>query len=175
MNRQRKLSRRSFVSIVTGGVIATGLGGRSALALQVNDSDRHISDPPGRGQGQRSGLTDQDPSDAVGNGRGGVRGRGTGVEPQRPPQQPFRDNERERGTGVTDTDPSDRPGYGRAVPRAAPDQPFEEEPRERSRGSGITDSDPTDQVGRGRGGTVRRCSDSDSGSGADPGQQGRRC
>lgn len=177
MKRQRRISRRSFVSMVTGGAVVLNplFGARSALALQVSDSDSVINDPPGRGRGSRSGITDRDPSDAVGNGRGNSRAQGTGVEPQRPPQQPFlNNNERAAGTGVTDTDPSDPAGYGRAQPQTAPRSPYAS-PTDRSAPSGITDTDPTDPVGSGRGGTRRRCSDADSGSGADPGGLGRRC
>ena len=132
MKLKRKISRRSFLATVTG--VAAGGGafltfGREAGALQVTDSDP--SDPVGRGRGgSRSGVTDSDPSDPVGNGRGGGA----------------------RRSGVTDSDPSDPVGNGRGGGR----------PR-----SGCSDSDPTDPGGDGR-----NCRSGGGGGGAH--QTGRR-
>lgn len=119
MKPVRKLNRRSFLARVGGGVIAGG-----ALALvrgparaQVTDHDP--SDPVGRGRGGGTGLTDTD--SGVGADPAG-RGRGGGPRPG--------------ATGVTDSDPSDPVGRGRG-------------------GSGVTDSDRgpyADPRGRGRGG-----------------------
>ncbi|MCX7373231.1 MAG: hypothetical protein NTW56_12490 [Alphaproteobacteria bacterium] len=68
----------------------------------------------------RTGITDADPSDGPGQGRGGMRAGG------------FR-------TGVTDADPSDGPGRGRGGFRGGGGYR-----------SGLTDSDPSDGPGRGR-------------------------
>lgn len=91
---------------------------------RVAISDADPSDPPGRGRGghRGSGATDNDPSDAPGFGRGG-----------------------QRFSGPSDNDPSDPPGRGRGG----------------FRGSGVSDSDPSDAPGRGRGGFRRGASDSD--------------
>ena len=76
-------------------------------------TDADPSDGPGNGRGGRrgSGITDADPSDGPGNGRGGFR-----------------------GTGLTDRDPNDGPGNGRGG----------------NRRFNRTDSDPRDSPGRGR-------------------------
>ena len=116
MRPRRKLSRRSFFSTVAGGVVAAGgaagLIADEAHALQVTDRDP--TDPVGRGRGG-SGITDRDPSDPVGRGRGG-----SGAAPH---------------TGITDRDPGDPVGSGRGGSAA---------------GSGCSDSDPTDPGGNGR-------------------------
>jgi hypothetical protein len=90
MRPDRKLTRRSFVRRVLGGSIAAG----GALALiggearaQVTDSDP--SDPAGQGRG--GGVTDSDSgpgADPAGRGRGG-------------------------GRPIGDNDPTDRAGYAR--------------------------------------------------------------
>lgn len=82
----------------------------------VSDSDP--TDPPGQGRGgtgPRAGVTDSDPTDPPGQGRGGAAPR----------------------AGVSDSDPSDPPGRGRGGGGRAP---------------GISDRDPSDPPGRGRGG-----------------------
>jgi hypothetical protein len=107
--------------------------GRTAI------SDSDPSDPPGGGRGghRGSGATDNDPSDAPGYGRGGQRYAGVSDnDPSDPPG-------RGRGTyyrpsGVSDSDPSDAPGRGRGGYRA---------PAYRT---GVSDSDPRDAPGRGR-------------------------
>jgi len=91
----------------------------------------------------RTGLTDADPGDGPGFGRGGAR----------------------RGTGITDADPGDGPGFGRggARPRAQ-GRPYtginDGDPGDPSgygtgwrqqQGRGVTDNDPGDSPGRGRG------------------------
>lgn len=104
---------------------------------RVAISDADPSDPPGRGRGghRGSGVTDNDPSDSPGFGRGGRRVT----------------------TGISDSDPNDPPGRGRGGVRSAPVYR-----------TGISDNDPSDAPGRGRGGyrgpVVRRrtgLSDSD--------------
>ena len=105
----RKVSRRSFLGRVVGGAmigtVAVVAGVQPAIA-QITDSDP--SDPVGRGRG--TGITDRDPSDPVGRGRG------------------YRRRRRRRGSGITDRDPYDPVGNGRRC----------------------TDRDPGDPVGRGR-------------------------
>jgi hypothetical protein len=87
---------------------------------RVAISDNDPSDPPGGGRGghRGSGVTDNDPSDSPGFGRGG-----------------------RRVTGISDNDPSDPPGRGRGGYRAAP-----------AYRTGVSDNDPSDAPGRGRGG-----------------------
>ena len=193
MAPRRSVSRRSFLQRITGGAAGAGallaVGGR-AKAFQVTDSDRYIADQPGLGRGPVSGITDQDPGDAVGNGRGDTRRAGTGVEPARPPSSPFEDNQKIRHaeSGLTDSDPSDPPGDGRGgTPQGPPARsPYDDNQNVRHAESGITDSDPTDPVGDGRGPSGRpvhsdqapsntTCSDTDSGIGRDPAGRGRRC
>jgi hypothetical protein len=93
--------------------------------------------PPSRGY--RTGLTDADPNDGPGQGRGGTRIR-TGYTDSDPTDGPGQGRGTygagRRRTGLTDADPSDGPGYGRG---GGP------------RGTGHTDADPTDSPGRGRG------------------------
>jgi len=91
--------------VPAGGPVYRGTG--------ITDSDP--TDPPGGGRGsawRTSGITDSDPTDPPGGGRGGIR-----------------------RTGITDRDPTDPPGGGRGGRRY----------------TGITDRDPTDPAGYGRG------------------------
>ena len=116
----RKLNRRSFLARVAGGAFIAG----GALTVLT----------PAMAQ---TGITDRDPSDRVGFGRGGGTGitdtdSGVGADPA----GRGRGGSRPGSTGVTDSDPSDPVGRGRG-------------------GSGITDSDTgpyADPRGRGRGG-----------------------
>jgi hypothetical protein len=105
----------------------------------ISDSDP--SDAPGQGRGgQRgSGVSDSDPNDAPGYGRGGQRA--TGISDSDPNDAPGRGRGGYRGnsgnrvrTGINDSDPSDGAGYGRGSVRR----------------SGVSDSDPSDAPGRGR-------------------------
>ncbi|MBY0338617.1 MAG: hypothetical protein K2X11_18525 [Acetobacteraceae bacterium] len=100
--------------------------------------------PPAYARG--TGITDSDPSDGPGQGRGGFRS-GTGYTDRDPSDGPGRG----RGpygrpvqgvTGVTDRDPSDGPGRGRGWGGGG-------------YRTGLTDSDPRDGVGQGRGGGYR--------------------
>jgi hypothetical protein len=126
MKALRRLNRRSFLAQVAGTAVAGGaiaVPGGDAKAGQVTDSDP--SDPVGRGRGGGTGFTDRDPTDAVGRGRGNSQ---------------VTDNNR-----VTDSDPTDPAGGGRG----------------RSGSGGVTtdnrvtDSDPTDPIGGGRGSPPR--------------------
>jgi hypothetical protein len=141
MKPKRTISRRSFLATVSGAAVAGGglvaIGGEAGAA-QVTDSDP--SDPVGRGRGgPRSGVTDRDPGDPISRGRGSTGG-GT-------------------RSGVTDSDPSDPIGNGRGRGGG------------NSARTGLTDSDPSDPVGNGRTGRSG-CSDSDP---SDPGGNGRSC
>lgn len=121
MKPLRRLSRRSFLGRVVGGVVAGGgaltLLTDKARALQVTDNDSGPnSDPPGGGRGHRTGLTDGDPVDPAGNGRGrrtpGCTDADTGANADVANQG--------RGNGVTDNDTAayaDPRNCGRGPPR----------------------------------------------------------
>jgi len=147
MKPTRKLSRRSFLGQITGGLAgfgALGLISSDARAFQVTDCDPR--DPGGQGTGRnpRTGVTDRDPNDPGGCGRGEIRQRGTGPEPQYAPRSPYEDDGvRRRTSGITDSDPSDPAGDGRGGPSRAPSNPYDEggsrqrpEDQMRQRGTG---------------------------------------
>ncbi len=123
----RRLGRRLLVTrVLTGAVVLMGASlaplreAQAQYRTGLTDSDPN--DSPGYGRGQRrprTGLTDADPNDGAGYGRGGNRGGNR------------------RHTGLTDADPNDGAGYGRGGGR---------------RRTGLTDSDPSDGAGYGRGG-----------------------
>ena len=122
MKPTRKLTRRSFLGRVAGGVVGgaalLATGAQEAEALQVTDRDTGSnSDPVGRGY---TGYSDSDSgrnADRVNHGRRGRRARG-GI-------QGCTDNDRGsnsdpagrgRGTGASDSDSgrnSDPAGCGR--------------------------------------------------------------
>jgi hypothetical protein len=112
MKPTRNLSRRSFLAAVAGSAVASGgvLLASEARAFQVTDRDP--SDPIGRGRGggNRSGITDRDPSDPIGNGRGGA---GRSGFTDRDPSDPI-GNGRGGSGGCSDHDPSDPGGSGRS-------------------------------------------------------------
>jgi hypothetical protein len=142
-----RFNRRSFLARITGGAIITG-GSLTLLtgAARGQVSDRDPSDPIGHGRGGGSGVTDHDPNDPAGRGRGagGSTAPSNGVT-DRDPNDPSGHG---RGggysgspsTGVTDRDPSDPSGYGRGGGYSG------------SPSTGFTDRDPSDPAGRGRGG-----------------------
>ncbi|UPY37661.1 hypothetical protein [Sediminicoccus sp. KRV36] len=108
-----RLSRRLMVARAASGAglvaAVTAVASEASAQRGVTDADPRDGAGQGRGSGggqYRTNATDRDPSDGPG------RGRGTGSS-----------------TGFTDRDPSDGPGRGR---------------------SGRTDSDPSDGPGRGR-------------------------
>jgi len=205
MKASRKLSRRSFLGSVAGGLVAGGALGlvSGRAAAQATDSDP--SDVPGFGRGG-TGVTDRDTgtgADPIGRGRGA----------NRPP------------AGCSDSDAGDPSGRGRRCHRYAndiDDRGMDREPprtgiTDNDRGSpnadlegrgrgtagnrpptGYTDHDPSDPAGNGRGGAggpaytghtdadpsdragygrggSRRCTDADTGSYADPAGRGRFC
>jgi hypothetical protein len=79
----------------------------------ITDADPVDAPGAGRGGFRRSGVTDSDPVDAPGAGRGGFRRSGvTDSDPVDAPGAGRRIRQRVY-TGLTDRDPSDSPGYGR--------------------------------------------------------------
>lgn len=155
MKTSRKLSRRSFFLQVAGGALGSGalalVGGRARAQTGpytgITDSDSgsyadnagHGRGPGGNRSGQpgRTGITDSDPTDPVGSGRGRYTGysdsdSGPGADPSgggrrgRSPTAPSTPNTARRArrradgvclapSGVTDADggqSSDPAGYG---------------------------------------------------------------
>lgn len=133
-----KLGRRRLV-LRTGALGVTGLGAAACVPAQPV----YVQQPPVVVRG--TGITDADPSDGPGNGRGGTRIiRGTGITDADPNDGPGNGRGGYRGTttgyrtGITDSDPSDGPGRGRGGYRGGGYR------------TGVTDSDPRDGAGRGR-------------------------
>ena len=139
MNKLRKLNRRSFVAVVAGGACGCGalalvIGDVEAQtgSLGLSDHDRGAgADPAGRGRGPppaangkvRSGLTDSDVADPVGNGLGSRRPHGACADgdPHDPRGGAARPCGAARkpsaGSGVTDQDPGDPALNGRDAMR----------------------------------------------------------
>jgi len=137
---EERLSRRFLIlrAVAVGG---TG----TALTACVAPGPAYYGNPaPLAVMPRGTGITDADPADGPGNGRGGYRApiRGTGITDADPADGPgngrggYRGNV--RSTGLTDADPSDGPGRGRGGYRGS------------SGRTGRTDSDPRDAPGRGR-------------------------
>ena len=116
----QRLSRRLFVLRVA----TLGAAG-AVLAACVPTQPGPVHGAPFAPGRMRTGLTDADPSDGVGFGRGGYRGGGNRIR-----------------TGLTDSDPSDGVGFGRGGYRGGGNRVR----------TGLTDSDPSDGAGFGRGG-----------------------
>ena len=115
------LKRRLLVlrlATIGGAASLPGIAAAQGAKSPAPDAPR-VPAPPAQ---QRPGVSDSDPSDPPGQGRGGNRA----------PQ-----------TGLSDSDPSDPPGQGRGGNRAPPQQ--QQQP------AGATDTDPSDAPGRGRG------------------------
>ena len=124
MKPTRKLTRRSFLGRVAGGVVGgaalIAAGTPAAEALQVSDRDTGSnSDPVGRG---RTGVTDNDSgsnSDRPNHGRRGRRSSGGSSQRACTDRDTGRGSDpqgRGRGTGYSDSDSgrnSDRPNCGR--------------------------------------------------------------
>ena len=110
-NDQKPVNRRFFLGRVAAGAAVAG----GALNLITG--------------GTAAAITDNDPDDPSGNGRG----RGYRETSDRDPYDPAVGDREDRRTGYTDRDPSDPSGNGR-----------------RGRGTGITDRDPNDHVVRQR-------------------------
>lgn len=186
MRPTRKLNRRSFLRQVAGGGFAAGavaLDGGQARAGQTgpytgitdNDSGAY-ADNAGHGRGpggnawgqppQTTGVTDSDPMDAVGNGRGPI---GSGYSDSDsgayadPSGHGRNRNAQPPQTGVTDSDPTDWSGEGRGTAGARGERPRLVRPDGTPVDyTGITDNDSgdtRDPAGYGRG--SRDCRDTD--------------
>ena len=186
MKPTRKLNRRSFLGKVAGGAVAAGaLGviGGEARAGQTgpytgvtdNDSGSHADNaghgrgPGGNASGQpqgnpQTGVTDSDPTDPSGHGRGGQTGysdsdSGANADPSgrgRRGQHPQ--------TGITDSDPTDAYGQGQGTSGSRTTRSVQRRPDGSfAHYTGVTDTDSgqsRDPAGYGRGG--RDCRDADS-------------
>ncbi len=121
-----RLSRRLLV------LRAVTLGGTGTALSACVPPPAYYPQPVVRG----TGITDADPNDGPGNGRGGGYRRGTGITDADPNDGPGngRGGGYRRGTGITDADPNDGPGNGRGGGYR----------------SGRSDADPYDAPGRGR-------------------------
>ena len=111
------------------------LGGAGAAVAACVPNQQPVFYAPPQQVRRGTGLSDSDPSDAPGQGRGGQRG--SGVSDSDPNDAPGFGRGGQRVSGVSDSDPNDAPGrgrggYGGTVRR------------------GLTDSDPSDGPGRGR-------------------------
>lgn len=156
MNRTRKPSRRSFLSLVIGGVAGGGalaaLAGR-AEAFQtysgVTDSDTgEVRDRPGYGVGARNQYTDRDTGpDADPQ----FHGRGPNGRPEGSVSGQGSYGEAASGCSDTDGGPGSDPG---------------------GRGRSCNGQTPLRRYPPGH---TRHCTDSDRGGNADPVQQGRHC
>ncbi|WP_237217773.1 hypothetical protein, partial [Falsiroseomonas oryziterrae] len=125
------LKRRLFV------LRLAALGGAtSATAACVPQQQPVYYAPPQAFAPGRTGISDADPSDPPGGGRGGHRG--SGVTDNDPSDAPGFGRGVVRRTGISDADPSDPPGGGRGGVRT------------QQMRTGISDSDPSDPPGGGR-------------------------
>ena len=147
------LRRRLLVLRLAGSGLA--LPGVGALAQGQKSPMPAEPDLPGkngaRPDQRRSGETDADPADEVGNGRGAAGGgRSLGASDADPSDEPGRGR---GGNGVTDADPGDQPGRGRGTAGVTDADPGDAPGRGRGGGSqsGPSDADPGDPVGQGRG------------------------
>jgi hypothetical protein len=133
MNRERKLSRRSFLARVVGAGASASLllpaPGRAQPEIIDGDSGS-LADPPGRGRGRGghpTGLTDSDSgnlADPAGSGRGRGYCEGTTDSDSGPDADPAGRGRRPPSgwrSGVTDSDSgtaADPAGNGRGrMPR----------------------------------------------------------
>jgi hypothetical protein len=97
MKTLRRLNRRSFLAAVTGTGTLLGFPQGAGALVQCSDSDSgQGADSAGRGR-NCTGITDGDPTDPYGRGRGG-----------------------QARSGVTDRDPTDPIGQGRGAPTGQP-------------------------------------------------------
>jgi hypothetical protein len=180
MKPTRRLNRRSFFGQVAGGAAAIGMlglvGGKARAqtgpytGITDNDSGSHADNaghgrgPGGNASGHPQGVTDGDPSDPSGGGRGGQTGysdsdSGANADPSgrgRRGQQ--------AQTGITDSDPTDSYGQGRGTSGNSSVRSSTTRPDgTRVFYSGVTDTDSgasRDPSNYGRGG--HECRDSDN-------------
>jgi hypothetical protein len=156
MKVSRKVSRRSFMTSVLGGVVIGG--GATALVIGraeaqtysgVTDSDTgQVRDRPGYGVGTRNQYTDRDTGP---NADPQFHGRGPNGRPEGSVSGQGSYGEAASGCSDTDSGPgSDPGGRGRSCNGQTPLRRY-----------------PPDHT--------RHCTDSDRGGNADPVQQGRHC
>ena len=186
MKPTRRLNRRSFLGQVAGGALAAGslglVAGRARAGqtgpytgVSDNDSGSHADNaghgrgPGGNASGQpqsnpQTGVTDADPTDPVGRGRGGHTGysdsdSGANADPSGRGRrgQPVR-------TGITDRDPHDPSGQGRGTSGSTTENSTQRRPDgSTAYYSGLTDADSgqsRDPANYGRG--SRECRDADA-------------
>ena len=120
MKPKRRLNRRSFlVQVAAGGIVGGALATISGNASAFQITDRDPSDPVGRGRGGGTGITDRDSgagADPVGRGRGTRPGQGTGITDSDSGAGADPAGRGRGGTRVTDSDrgpAADPPGRGR--------------------------------------------------------------
>ena len=147
------LRRRLFVLR-----LATLGGAGAAVAACVPNQQPVFFAPPQQVR-RGTGVSDSDPNDAPGQGRGGQRG--SGFSDSDPNDAPGLGRGGQRATGISDSDPNDAPGRGRGGFRGNV-----------QRSSGVTDADPSDGPGRGRGTVRRGLTDSDPSDGPGRGRRG---
>jgi len=183
MKPLHKLNRRSFLGQVAGGAVSLGALGAFTGAARaqtgpytgVTDNDSgSYADNAGHGRGPggnasghpqaQTGITDRDPSDPSGGGRGTYTGysdsdSGANSDPSgggRRGQRPQ--------TGITDGDPTDPYGQGQGTSGARSHNSIQRRPDGSfSHYTGITDTDSgatRDPANYGRGG--RDCRDADA-------------
>lgn len=125
------LRRRLFVLRLAA---IGGAGSATAACVPTGPQPVYYAPPAQTRRG--TGISDSDPSDAPGNGRGGHRG--SGATDSDPSDSPGYGRGGRRVSGASDSDPSDAPGRGRGSYRAP------------TYSTGRSDSDPSDAPGRGR-------------------------
>jgi hypothetical protein len=183
MKPTRRLNRRSFLSQVAGGGLAAGavaLVGGTARAQAgpytgvTDDDSGSYADNAGHGRGpggnasghphSQTGVTDGDPGDPVGGGRGSYSGysdsdSGANADPSGGGRRG-----RSTQTGITDGDPTDPYGQGRGATGGRSENSVRIRPDgTRAYYTGLTDSDSgqsRDPANYGRG--SRDCRDADA-------------
>ncbi len=106
-----RLGRRLLV-MRTSGLAVLPL----TLAGCIVEAPRQTNAPVQQ-QRRASGITDQDPNDGPGSGRGTQQRRASGITDQDPNDGPGNGRGTQpvrRNTGLTDSDPNDGPGSGRS-------------------------------------------------------------
>jgi hypothetical protein len=143
--KANRVSRRSFVALVTGAA-ASGLIGGSAKA----QSGRTDSDSNDRANYGYSGFTDGDSNDRSGHGRG--NGSCTDSDTGKNADGVGRGRRCNTSTGLTDSDTGsnrDAVGRGRGTSNGYTDSDSND--RSGQGYSGLTDGDSNDRSGHGRG------------------------
>ncbi|MFT5869289.1 MAG: hypothetical protein ACI8TF_001401 [Paracoccaceae bacterium] len=149
ISTQTGLNRRRLLR----GFGAGGLGlATTALAGCVVEVPTTVVSNP-----RTSGITDSNPTDPVGNGRGSAGRTTSGLTDSNPTDAVGNGRFGGGNTGITDSNPTDPVGNGRGAP---------------ARGtSGVSDSNSGSMADPG--GNGQQYTDADSGGNADPGGSGR--